>query len=142
MANAMFNTAREGLISGAIDIDTAVIKCALVRGYTFTTTHSTVADVTGAGGTLNGTSAALANKSVTNGVFDADDTTIDTTANASNHGILLFQSSAVTGGADVAASSQRVIAYFDTGTGLPVVPGTGTATITWSSGSDKIFRLS
>jgi hypothetical protein len=142
VANAMFNTAREGLISGAIDIDTAVIKCALVRGYTFTTTHSTVSDVTGAGGTLNGTSAALANKSVTSGTFDADDTTIDTTASASNHGILLFQSSAVTGGADVAASSQRVIAYYDTGTGLPVVPGTGTATITWSSGSDKIFRLS
>lgn len=142
MANAMFNTAREGLISGAIDLDTAVIKCALVRGYTFSSSHSTVADVTGAGGTLNGTSAALANKTVTNGTFDADDTTIDTTASASNHGILLFQSSAVTGGSDVAAGSQRVIAWFDTGTELPVVPGTGTATIQWSSGSDKIFRLS
>jgi hypothetical protein len=138
----MFNTAREGFLSGAIDIDTAVIKCALVRGYTFTTTHTTVSDVTGAGGTLNGTSAALANKSIASGAFDADDTTIETTANASNHGILLFQSSAVTGGADVAASSQRVIAYYDTGTGLPVVPGTGTASITWSSGADKIFRLS
>ena len=142
MANAVFNTAREGFLGGAIDLDTAVIKCALVRGYTFVTTHSTVADVTGAGGTLNGTSAALANKTITSGVFDADDTTIDTTASASNHGLLVFQSSAVTGGADVAASSQRVIAYYDTGTGLPVAPGTGTTAVTWSSGTDKIFRLS
>jgi hypothetical protein len=42
----------------------------------------------------------------------------------------------------VAAGSQRVIAYYDTGTGLPVAPGTGTTAVTWSSGADKIFRLS
>lgn len=141
MANAMFNTAREGLLSGAIDIDTAVIKCALVRGYTFDTTDTFVSDVV-ATGTINGTSAALASKTITDGAFDAADTTIDTTANGSNHGLLVFQSSAVTGGADVAQNAQRVIAYYDTGTGLPVVPGTGTADIVWSSGADKIFRLS
>jgi hypothetical protein len=141
MANAMFTTALQGLISGAIDMDTAVIKASLVRGYTFSGSHTYVSDVTGAGGTLNGTSSALANVSVASGVFDADDVTITTTASASNHGVLLFQSSAVTGGADVAASSQRVIAYYDTGTGLPVQPGTGTVTVTWSNGASKIFAL-
>lgn len=141
MANAVYNAAREGFLSGAIDLDTAAIKCALVRGYTYSASHTFVSDVTGAGGTLNGTSAALAGKTVTSGVFDADDTSIETTASASNHGLLLFQSSAVTGGSDVAASAQRVIAYFDTGTGLPVQPGTGTTSIAWSNGSDKILRL-
>lgn len=141
MANAVYSAAREGFLSGAIDLDTAVIKCALVRGYTYSASHVFVSDVTGAGGTLNGTSAALAGKTVTSGVFDADDTSIETTASTSNHGLLLFQSSAVTGGSDVAASAQRVIAYFDTGTGLTVQPGTGTTTVTWPNGSDKILRL-
>ena len=140
MANALFTAAAEGFISGAIDLDTAVIKAAFVRGYTFDATDVFVSDVV-ATGTLNGTSAALANKTVTGGVFDADDTTITTTASASNHGILLFQSSAVTGGADVAQSAQRVIAYYDTGTGLPAQPGTGDTPVAWSSGTNRILKV-
>lgn len=140
MANAHFTAAAEGFISGAIDLDTAVIKAAFVRGYTFDATDVFVSDVV-ATGTLNGTSAALANKTVTGGVFDADDTTITTTASASNHGLLLFQSSAVTGGADVAQSSQRLIAYYDTGTGLPAQPGTGDTPVSWSAGANKILKV-
>jgi hypothetical protein len=141
MANALFSTAAEGFIAGEIDLDTAVIKAAFVRGYTFSASHKFVSDVTGAGGTLNGTSAALTSKTVTSGVFDAADTTATTTASAVDHGILLFQSSAVTGGADVAASAQRVIAWYDTGTGLPIQPGTGSTPITWDSGTNKILKV-
>jgi hypothetical protein len=141
MANAAFTPALEGFISGEIDLDTAVIKAAFVRGYTFSASHKFVSDVTGAGGTLNGTSAALTGKTVTGGVFDADDTTVTTTASAVNHGILLFQASAVGGGADVAASAQRVIAYYDTGTGLPIQPGSGATPITWDSGTNKILKV-
>lgn len=141
MANAVFDTFKEGLLNAAYDLNTATVKCALVRGYTFSAAHAFVSDVTGAGGTLNGTSAALANPTITSGVFDADDTSITTTANATNHGLLVFQSSAVTGGADVAASAQRVIAYYDTGTGLPIQPGTGTVTVTWDSGTNRIVKI-
>lgn len=141
MTNTMYDTAKEGLIAGQIDMDTAVIKASFVRSYTFSASHKFVSDVTGAGGTVNGTSAALTTPSITNGVFDADDTTISTTASASNHGILLFQSSAVTGGADVAASAQRVIAYYDVGTGLPAQPGTGATPVTWDNGTNKIFKV-
>lgn len=137
----MFDTAKQGLIAGEIDLDTAAIKCSYVRGYTFSAAHKFVSDVTGAGGTLNGTSAALTTVSVTNGVFDADDTTVPTTANATNHGLLLFQASAVTGGADVATSAQRVIAYYDTGTGLPIQPGTGSTPVTWDNGTNKILKV-
>lgn len=136
-----YTPAVEGFISGEIDLDTAVIKAAFVRAYTFSAAHKFVADVTGAGGVLNGTSAALGGKTITGGVFDANDTTIPTTASASDHGILLFQSSAVTGGADVAASAQRVIAYYDTGADLPVQPGTGDTPVTWDSGANKILKV-
>jgi hypothetical protein len=141
VANALFSTAAEGFIDGSIDLDTATVKASFVRGYTFSASHRFVSDVTGAGGTINGTSAALSSKTVTSGVFDAADTTATTTASAVDHGILLYQSSAVTGGADVAASAQRVIAWYDTGTGLPIQPGTGSTPITWDNGTNKILKV-
>lgn len=141
MANAVYPTFLQGLLNAEYDLNTASIKASFVRGYTYTSTHATVADVTGSGGTINGTSAALTTPTITNGVFDADDTTVTTTANATNHGILVFQSSAVTGGADVAAASQKVIAWLDTGTGLPIQPGSGSTPITWDNGTNKIFKL-
>ena len=82
MANGYFTPFTEGLLDGSVDLDTATVKVALVRGYTFSAAHKFVSDVTGAGGTINGTSAALTTKTVTGGVFDADDTTISATANA------------------------------------------------------------
>ena len=141
MSSAPYTSALEAFMSGAIDLDTAALKCAFVRGYTFSASHVFVSDVTGAGGTLNGTSAALANKTITGGVLDADDTVIATTASASNHTLILFQASAVTGGADVAASAQRLIAHFDTGTDLPIQPGTGDTPVTWSNGASKILKI-
>jgi len=123
MANALFNPGREGFLLGEIDYDTAVIKVALVRAYTFSAAHKFVSDVTGASGVLHATSAALASKTGTSGTADAADFTFTApAANASGHSLLYFQSSAVGGGADVAASAQRLIAWVDTGTGLPVVP--------------------
>lgn len=141
MANAVFTPFKTGLLNAEFDLNTATVKCSLVRGYTYVATHQFVSDVTGAGGTFNGTSAPLANPTLTSGVFDADDTTITTTANATDHGLLIYQSSAVTGGADVAASSQRLIAYYDTGTGLPIQPGTGTVSIVFDSGTNKILKI-
>lgn len=141
MANNYFTGLPEGLMDGSIDLDTATVKVALVRGYTFSAAHKFVSDVTTAGGTINGTSAALATKTVTGGVFDADDTTISATASAVNHGLLLFQSSAAAGGADVAATAQRVLAWFDTGAGLPIQPGTGTVTIAWPASNPKILKV-
>lgn len=135
MANLVFTPAREGFLSGEIDFDTAVIKVAAVSGYTPAASHKWVSDVTGAGGTIRGTSAALGSKTVTGGTADAADTVITALASsAANHGLLVFQSSAVTGGADVAATLQRVIAYFDTGTGLPFTTNGGDANVAWAAG--------
>ena len=141
MTNAEFDPFNEGILDGTINLSTGTVKVALVRSYTYSAAHKFVSDVTGAGGVLNGTSAALANKTVTGGVFDADDTSVTATASAVNHGLLLFQSSAAAGGADVAASAQRLIAYYDTGTGLPIQPGTGTVTVTWPAASPKILKV-
>lgn len=136
MANTVFTPAREGFLSGEIDWDTATIKVAAVSGYTPAASHKFVSDVTGAGGgTIRGTSAALTAKTVTGGTADAADLAIPALATSSaNHGLLVFQSSAVTGGADVAAAAQRVIYWFDTGTGLPFTTNGGDANVAWAAG--------
>jgi hypothetical protein len=142
MSNALFDPGREGFLAGEIDWDTAVIKSALVRGYTFNAAHKFVSDVTGAGGTLVSTSAALTSKTITSGVADAADVTHSAVAaGAAIPMILVFQASAVTGGADVAATAQRLIALIDTATGLPVTPNGGDITTAWDNGSNKIFKL-
>lgn len=142
MANAMFDPGREGFLDGTIDYDTAVIKVALVRGYTFSAAHKFVSDVTGAGGTLVATSAAFGSKTVTSGVADAADLTFATvSAGAAIPALVVFQSSAVGGGADVAASAQRLIGYIDTATGLPVTPNGGDINVAWDNGGNKIFKL-
>lgn len=142
MANALWDPGREGFLDGTIDWDTAVIKAAAVRGYTFSAAHKFVSDLTGASGVIHGTPVALTSKTVTNGVADAADTLFAALAsNASNHSIMLYQASAVTGGADVAATAQRLIAWIDTGTNFPIVPNGGDVTIGWDNGANKIFKL-
>lgn len=142
MANALFGPGREGFLDGTIDYDTAVIKVSPIRAYTFSSAHKFVSDVTTAGGVLHGTAATLGSKTVTNGTADAADVTFTAlAANATSHCLLVYQASAVTGGADVAASAQRVICYIDTGTNIPFVPNGGDVVVAWDNGANKIFTL-
>lgn len=150
MANALYGPGREGFLAGEIDADTAVLKLLLVRHTTggsqpaFTSTHKFVSDLTGASHTIAATSAALASKTVTNGTLDAADLTPafgSVAAHANNHVLVLIQASAVTGGADVAATAQRLIAWIDTGTNIPIVPNGGDVNVAWDNGANRIFTL-
>ena len=76
--SALFGPGRQGFLDGTINWGaTPVIKCALVRGYTFSSAHQFVSEVTGAGGTLVATSAALTKTSAL-GVADASDVVFST----------------------------------------------------------------
>jgi hypothetical protein len=142
MANALFGPGREGFLSGEIDWDTAVFKILAVRGYTFNAAHKFVSDITTAGGTIARTSPALANKTVTNGTADADDITFTAfPAGAAVPHLILIQASAVGGGADVAATAQRVVAFLDAYTNLPFTPNGGDISIAFDNGANKIFTL-
>lgn len=141
MADALFNPGREGFLAGEIDWNGATIKVSLIRGYTFNAAHKFVSEVTGAGGTLVAT-ATLTSPTVINGVADANDVTFATvpTGTACN-ALLIYQASAVTGGADVPSSAQRLIAYIDSANGLPVTPNGGNINVVWDSGANRIFNL-
>lgn len=144
MANTLFDPGREGFLLGEIDWDTAVIKALAVRGYTFNAAHKFVSDVTTAGGVIDSTSAALSSKTGTGGVADAADMApafAAVAASGVNHVVILIQSSAVGGGADVAATAQRLIGIIDTGTNIPFTTNGGDINITWDNGANKIFKL-
>jgi hypothetical protein len=132
MANSLYVSAHEGFLGGDIDWD-STITAALVRGYTPNLdTHSTLSDVTGAGGTVV-SSTTLTGKTKTGGVADATDITFPTvTAGAAIQHLLIYQQ-----------SNSRLIALIDTtlGVTLPVIPNGGNITVQWDSGINKIFRI-
>lgn len=136
----LFDPGREGFLAGEIDWDTAVIKVMLGRGYTFSAAHKFVSDLTAH--TAVATSAALTGKTITGGIADADDFVYPAVGvGAACAYLIVYQASAVGGGADVAAGAQRLIAYIDNATGLPVTPNGGDISIAFDNGANKIFKL-
>jgi len=144
MANALFDPGREGFLDGTVQWNaTPTHKVLLVRAYTYNAAHKFVSDVTTAGGTIAATSSALTTKTATSGAAGADTAVFSVVASgAAIPAMIVIQSSAVGGGADVAATAQRVIAFIDTASGtLPVTPNGGEIDVAWDAGANRIFKL-
>lgn len=137
MANALYAKAKESFISQnpSIDMDTDDIKVVGVDHGTDTPVPATdqfLSDI--AAGARIFTSGNLASKTVTGGVFDAADITITAVSGNSVESVNLYKDTTV-------AATSPLIAYIDTGTGLPFTPNGGDVTIQWDSGASKIFAL-
>lgn len=137
MANQLYAKAKESFISQnpSIDMDTDDIKVVGVDHGTDTPVPATdqfLSDI--AAGARIFTSGNLASKTVTGGVFDAADITITGVAGNSVESVNLYKDTTV-------AATSPLIAYIDTGTGLPFTPNGGDVTIQWDSGASKIFAL-
>lgn len=136
MSNALYTKAKQGLIAGDIDLDADTIKAILVDGADYTpdlATHQYLSSIPSAARVA--TSGALQNKTVTDGVFDADDITVASVSDDQFEYIVLYKDTGVEG-------TSRLILLIDTATGLPCTPNGSDITIQWSAGADKIFRLS
>jgi hypothetical protein len=135
MANAIYPLAKQSFLSQSpsIDLDTDTIKTALVAaGYTYSTSHQYYSSVSSS---VVGVSATLANKSITNGVFDADDVTFSSVTGSAVTQIVIYKDTGT-------AASSPLIAFFDSPTsGLPITPNGGNITIAWSNDSSKIFKF-
>lgn len=120
-----------------INLTTDTIKVALVKttaGYTYSASHQYYSDLT-PGSNAVGTPVAVTSPTVTNGVFNAASPVTFTSVTGSAVGALVVYKDTGT------ASTSPLIYYCDTATGLPVTPNGGNITITWDSGSNKIFAL-
>jgi len=133
MANALYDLGREGFLDGSIDWDTDNIKAVLVDTGTYTVnlvTDKFHSDLSG----IVDTSSNLGSKTVTLGVADAADVTYTAVSGATVEAVVVYQDTGTSG-------TSRLIAYIDTGTGLPVTPNGGDITVTWDNGANKIFKL-
>jgi len=136
MSNSLYTKAKQGLLEGSIDLDSDTVKVVFVDGADYTpnlATHQFLSDIPSAARVA--TSGALQNKTVTDGVFDADDITITAVAGDQFEYVVLYKDTGAEG-------TSRLILLIDTATGLPCTPNGSDITIQWSSGADKIFRLS
>lgn len=133
MSNAFYTPARQAFATGAIDLSTDALKVVLVdtADYTFDAAHDFLADIP-AGARI--ATAALAGVSVVDGVLDATDTVFAGVTGDQFEALVIYQDTGV-------EATSRLIAYIDTGSGLPLTPNGGSVTATWSNGADKILRV-
>lgn len=135
--NALYDLAREKFLGGDLDWDAQVFKAMLVDGADYVpnlATHDFLDDVPVGG--REETSAALANKTKTIGVADADNVTFTAAAGDPCEYLLLFRDTGV-------AATSELVALFDTWTGAsnPVILNGGDVVVAWDSGANKIFKL-
>jgi hypothetical protein len=141
--SALYDSAREGLLAGEIAWRTGgpTIKAHLVRGYTFSVAHRFLSDVTAANGVIVA-SEVLGSLTNVAGVADAADGVWENVPEGDLIPyVVIAQASAVTGGADVPATQQRLIAFIDRADGLPALPNGENVNVFWSAGADRIFRI-
>jgi hypothetical protein len=133
MANALYPKAKEAFLNGSINMIANTITIALIDTgvYTYSTSHQYRSDISNSAVISTTT---LTNKTITNGVFDADDALFSSVTGANAEALIIFSDSAVQG-------TSRLIAYIDSATGLPILPNGGDITVAFSSGSSRIFAL-
>ena len=133
MANALYSKAKESFLNGSINMVANTITIALVDTgvYTYSSSHQFRNEVSNSAVI---SSTTLTNKTITNGVFDADDATFSSVTGANCEALLIFQDTGI-------QTTSRLVAYIDSATGLPILPNGGDITVAFSSGSSKIFAL-
>lgn len=134
MSNAIYPKFKEALLDGSsnIDLNDGTVKVSLIdtADYTYSSSHDFLDDV--AAGAIVAT-ATLANTTVTNGLFDADDATFTSVTGDVSEALIIYIDTG-------SSATSRLVAYIDTGvTGLPVTPNGGNIALAWNASG--IFQL-
>lgn len=121
MANALYDTFKEGLLNKEFDLNTDVIKATLIDSadYTYSAAHDFYAgaslDVPTAAKVAE--SGALGSPTIAAGVFDTANFTWTAVTGDVSEAVILW---------DDTITDDRLIAFYDTGmTGMPVTPNGG-----------------
>ncbi len=135
MANVLYPKAKEDFLAGNLDLTSNNLTIALIDAdiYTFNSADEHRDDVPNSSVVAE---ANLANKTVTSGVFDADDATFIAVSGANCEALIIYHTDTAGGN-----TASRLIAYIDTATGLPILPNGGDIIVRFNDGPDKIFAL-
>lgn len=135
MANAIYDKWKEAILNGGSNVAlSGTVKVTLVDGASYTpnmSTHDFIDDISAPARISTQT---LANKTYTLGVFDADDVTFTTVTAGTYEYLVIWIDTGV-------EATSRLVALFDTATGLAVTSTGGNVIVTWDSGANKIFKL-
>jgi hypothetical protein len=134
MANALYAKGKQRTLGALVNWETSVIRAALVStSYTQNLTTDEFFSIISAH--VLGTPQTLANKTITNGVFDADDALFSAVAAGSTcKAVVLYIDSGN-------PSTSALLAYIDTVTGFPLNTSGGDILVQWDNGAFKIFSI-
>jgi hypothetical protein len=132
--NRIYPKYKEAVLSSAANssLTAGTVRAMLVdtADYVYSDTHEFLSSV-GAGARV-ATSAALASKTVVDGVFDAADTVFSAATGDPSEAMILY----IDTGVD---ATSRLVVYLDTETGLPVTPNGADINVAWNASG--IFSL-
>lgn len=131
MANAVYPLAKTSFLKGDLDLDGNVKVVLVTSGYTYSTAHDNLDDVTA--GLRVATSGNLANKTFTGGVFDADNVTFTAVTGSAGAALVFYLDTGT-------ESTSKLVCYIDSASaGLPITPNGGDITLTFNASG--IFAL-
>lgn len=136
MANFIFKKAKESFLKGEINLLSNTIKVLLLNN-SYSPNPNTDQFVSSLPpSSIEARSSSLLNKSITGGVFDADDIEISDYSGNSFSSLALY----IDSGND---TTSRLIAYIDTSNGLPFssVNVNVPVTIAWNNEANKIIAF-
>jgi hypothetical protein len=135
MSNSLYDSARKDMLDGNFNWTDATnpMKALLWDSSygAFNAANVFVSDLNASG--IVGPRVQLASPVTTGGAADANDVTFGSVTGASCEAVILYRHY----GAD---SSNKLVAYIDSATGLPITPNTGDIIVVWDNGTNKIFR--
>ncbi len=102
-------------------------------GYTVAITTDQFVSIIG-GGNIVARSGNFGSKTATLGTANAANVTVTSVSGSAIAYVIIYKDSGVD-------STSPLIAYIDTGTGLPVTPNGGDIIVAWDTGSNKIYVL-
>lgn len=132
MANTLYPKGKEKILLGQVNFRDDTLRAVLLSNtYAYSATHEFLSDV--AAHQL-GVPVELTGKSITGGVFDANDVTFVVPTGQTVRAIALYKDTGIAG-------SSSLLDYIDTVTGLPLVTNGADVVINWDAGAYKIFSL-
>ena len=122
MASVVYPKFKEELLKGTHDLNSSAVRAVLIDTgtYTYDAAHNAYDDLSGVVGTESG---AFTTKTFTDGTFDSDNITFSSVSGNTAEAIVLFIDSGT-------PATDYLIAYIDSGTGLPVTPNGGDINVT------------
>lgn len=136
MSNVLYTKAKQKFLEASINLPSDTIKASLVDTGVYIvnlSTHDFRNDIPDNAVIATQT---LGSKSVTDGVFNAANSVFPNVPATANtiEAVVIWKDTT-----DPATSP--LIAYLDSGTGLPTTPNDGNINVVWDAGANKIFRL-